>query len=148
MAPGFDAVVVTVGADPLKPSTVVTDSARVIVESAKKVGIRRYRGITGTSEMPAKSLLGRFSTALLRLTPVGNAARDHDGAYQAVSKSGLEWTLAACPYIKEGPSVGRYRHASVFPGGFRTIHPGDVAHFLVKELSERRYPNQAIGIWY
>ena len=148
MAGGFDAVVVAIGADPLKPSTVVTDSARAIVAAARKVGVRRYLGITGTAEMPEKTAFGRLSTAILRLTPVGNAARDHDGAFEAVRTSGLDWTLAGCPYIKDGPTRGEYRTSAVFPGGFRTIHPGDVAHFLVGELTDHRYPGKVIGIWY
>jgi uncharacterized protein YbjT (DUF2867 family) len=148
MAPGCDAVIVAVGADPLKPSTLVTDSAMAIVAAARKAGIRRYLGITGTAEMPEKTWLGRLSTAILRMTPVGNAARDHDGAFEAVRTSGLEWTLAGCPYIKDGAMTGRYLTSSVFPGGFRIIHPGDVAHFLVRELGERRHPNAVIGIWY
>lgn len=148
MAPGFDAVIVAVGADPLKPSTVVTDSARAIVAAARKTGVRRYLGITGTAEMPDKTLFGRLSTAILRLTPVGNAAKDHDGAFEAVRTSGLDWTLAGCPYIKDGDARGQYRTSSVFPGGFKIIHPGDVAHFLVRELGDHQHPGAVIGIWY
>jgi uncharacterized protein YbjT (DUF2867 family) len=148
MSPGFDAVVVTVGADPLKPSTVVTDSSRAITAAARKLGIRRYLGITGTAQMPNKTILGRLSIGFLRLTPVRHAAHDHDGAFEAVCNSGLQWTLAACPYIKDGEMLGVYRTSTVFTGGFLTIHPGDVAHFLVRELADHKYPNAAIGIWY
>ena len=148
MAPGFDAVIVAVGADPLKPSTVVTDSARAIVAAARNAGVRRYLGITGTAEMPNKTILGRLSTAVLRLTPVGNAAKDHDGAFAAVQLSGLDWTLAGCPYIKDGDARGTYRTSLVFPGGFKIIHPDDVAHFLVRELGEHQHPNAVVGIWY
>jgi uncharacterized protein YbjT (DUF2867 family) len=148
MAGGFDAVMVTVGADPLKPSTVVTDSARAVVAAARRCGIGRYLGITGTAEMPDQTLLGRVSSRLLRLTPVGNAARDHDGAFEAVRNSGLDWTLAGCPYIKDGPSRGVYTTSTIFPGGFKIIHPGDVAHLLVRELEEHRHPNAVIGLWY
>jgi uncharacterized protein YbjT (DUF2867 family) len=148
MAPGFDAVIVVVGADPLKPSTVVTDSARAIVAAARKAGIPRYLGITGTAEMPRQTLLGRFFSAILRLTPVRHTARDHDGAFAIVTQSGLDWTLAGCPWIKDGETRGVYRTSLVFPGGMRTIHPGDIAHFLVAELTAHQYPNTVVGIWY
>lgn len=147
-ARGFDAVIVVVGANPLKPSTVVTDSARAIVSAARKAGIPRYLGITGTAEMPRKTIFGRFSSAILRWTPVGHGARDHDGAFEIVSNSGLDWTLAGCPWIKDGETRGVYRTSLVFPGGMRTIHPGDIAHFLVTELSAHKYPNSVVGIWY
>jgi hypothetical protein len=98
--------------------------------------------------MPDQTLLGRISTFLLRLTPVGNAARDHDGAFQVVRDSGLDWTLAGCPYIKDGPSNGIYKTDTVFPGGFKIIHPGDVAHLLVREMEEHRHANTVVGLWY
>jgi putative NADH-flavin reductase len=142
-----DAVVVTVGADPLKPSTIVTESARAIVDAATSAGVRRYLGISGTAQMP-KTLLGRLSTAILRVTPVRHGARDHDGAFEIVSRSGLEWTLAGCPWIKDVPPRGTFRTGLRFPGGLRQIAPADVARFLVAELTERRHPNQIVGIWY
>jgi len=145
---GFDAVVVVVGADPLKPSTVVSDSARAIVAAMKETGLKRYLGITGTAEMVDKTIGGKVSTAVLRMTPVGNAARDHDAAFDIVAHSGLDWTLAACPYIKDGPTTKVYERSTVFPGGFKTIHPGDVAHFLLGELGSSAHLHQAIGIWY
>jgi putative NADH-flavin reductase len=148
MAAGFDAVIVAVGADPLKPSTLVTDSARAIVVAAKKSGIKRYIGITGTAEMPKQTFFGKLATAILRLTPVGNAARDHDGAFDAVCESGLNWTLAGCPYIKDGETRGVYKTSMVFRGGYRIIHPGDVAHFLVGQLMDDQHFNQVVGIWY
>ena len=148
MRAGFDAVVMAVGADPLKPSTLVTDSVRAIVNAMKATGLPRYLGVTGTAEMPEKTLLGRFATRLLRLTPVGHAVRDHDAAYSIVVDSGVKFTLAGCPYIKDGPRRGAYRESLEFPGGFKTIHPGDVADFFVRELADARYPNKVVGLWY
>lgn len=147
MRAGFDAVVVTVGADPLKPSTLVTDSARAITRAMKEAGVTRYLGITGTAEMP-KSFLGEVSIAILRRTPVGHAARDHDGAFAIVTSSGLRYTLAACPYIRDGATRGAYRTARVYPGGFKIIHPGDVAHFLVKAIADEGSASEVVGIWY
>lgn len=145
---GFDAVIVAIGADPLKPSTLVTDSARCIVAAATASGIPRYLGVTGTAEMPRKSLFGKLSTFLLRLTPVGNAIRDHDGAFSIVSKSTLDWTLAACPWVKDGPARGNYKTSLTFPGGNKFIYPADVAHYLVRELTVHNASRQVVGVWY
>jgi hypothetical protein len=98
--------------------------------------------------MPRKTILGHLSSLMLRLTPVRHAARDHDQAFKIVINSGLDWTLAGCPWIKDGDTLGAYRTSLVFPGGMRTIHPGDIAHFLVSELAAHRYPNSVVGIWY
>ena len=143
----WDAVVNVVGADPLKPSTLVTDTARQLVPLAEASGITRYLAITGTAEMP-KTLPGMISSAFLRLTPVGNAVRDHDGAFATVKASGLDWALIGCPWIKDGPATGRYQKSEVFPGGMKTIHPGDVAAALYSEISNPKLHRQILGIWY
>ena len=58
MEGGFDAIINTVGADPFKPSTVVTDSARSVLAGMKHTGLTRYLGITGIAEMPKRGPAG------------------------------------------------------------------------------------------
>ncbi len=146
-AGSWDALVDVVGADPLKPSTLVTDAAAALVPLATAAGTPRYLGITGTAQMP-KTLLGRISSLVLRLTPVRHGARDHDGAFAIVRASSLDWFLVGCPWIKDGPTVGAYRRSRVFPGGMRTIHPGDVAGRLFEEFERPSVHKGIEGIWY
>lgn len=146
-AGNWDAIVNVVGADPLKPSTLVTDAARALIRLAEAAKISRYLGITGTAQMP-RSFGGMLSIALLRLTPVRHGAKDHDGAFAIVRASSLDWTLVGCPWIKDGPTVGSFRSSSVFPGGMKTIHPGDVALALVQELESPSVHRGIRGIWY
>ena len=145
---GFDAVVVAIGGDPLKPSTLVTEAARSIIAAAKAAGTPRYLAVTGTAEMPHKTLIGKLSTFILRLTPVGNAIRDHDGAYALVTESGLDCMLAGCPWVKDGPRRGGYKTSLVFTGGNKFIYPADVADLFVRELTEKAYSGQVVGLWY
>lgn len=143
----WDAVVNVVGADPLKPSTLVTESARALIALAEAAGTPRYLAITGTAEMP-KTVTGALSTFILRRTPVGHGVRDHNGAFAAVRASSLDWTLVACPWIKDGPGTGLYGRHAVFPGGMKTIHPADVAHALFSELEHPQVHRGIVGIWY
>jgi uncharacterized protein YbjT (DUF2867 family) len=142
---GIEAVVNAVGADPLKPSTVVTDTARAIVAAMHEAGARRYVAITGTAQMP-RTALGALSVAILRRTPVGNAIRDHQGAFAIVTGSDLDWVLAGCPWIKDGKAGGFREHAR-FPGGMKAIAPGDVAAFLVGVLDRPAVSRRVVGIW-
>jgi uncharacterized protein YbjT (DUF2867 family) len=142
---GIDAVVNAVGADPLKPSTIVTDTARAIVAAMHASGVRRYVAISGTAQMP-KTPIGTLSIGILRLTPVGNAIRDHQGAFDIVTASGLDWTHAGCPWIKDGQARG-YREHAQFPGGMKSIVPADVAAFLVSVLDQPSYVRRIVGIW-
>ena len=104
----WDAVVNVAGADPLKPSSLVTDTAKVLVPLAEEAKTPRYLAITGTAEMP-KTLGGRISIAILMRSPVGHGARDHDGALLVVRASTLDWALIGCPWIKDEPSRGKFK---------------------------------------
>jgi putative NADH-flavin reductase len=144
----FDAVIVCIGNTVLEPSTIVTEGYRSIIASMKKNKLERLLGVSGSAEMPDKTFWGALSTRLFKLTPVGHAMRDHDAAYSEVASSGLKWTLAGCNYLPDGPSKGSYKKELRFPGGFKIIHPPDVADFLLRAAEEGNYTNQIIGIWY
>jgi uncharacterized protein len=145
---GFDAVVVCIGAPGLQPSTVMRDSIAAIVSGMQQTRIDRLLVVSGTAEMPDKTWFGKLYTTLLKRTPIGHAMRDHDAAFERISRSGLNWTVAGCNYLKSGLAKKVYKTSLVFPGGFKIIHPPDVADFLLNELSENRYPRQIVGLWY
>ncbi len=145
---GFDAVIVCIGQRALKPSTTMTDSIRAIVSGMEKCGIERLLCVSGTAEMPNQSLFGKVYTAILKRTPVGHAVRDHDSAFALIRKSKLNWTLAGCNYLKTGPERGTYKTNLKFSGGFKIIHPPDVASFLLSELAHGKYRHCVVGLWY
>ena len=141
------AVVMAVGSDPLKASSVVSDSVRSIVAAMTQVGLGRYIGVSGTANMPARTVRARLS-----LVPVRRfikAAADHATAYETVRASGLDYVLAGCPYIRDGAPAARY-HEEVgpFPGGFKVITPAEVADFLVRQIADKSYHRQIVGIWH
>jgi uncharacterized protein len=143
----FDVVINVVGADTLKPSTVVQDCAKIMVEAMLETKHQRYLGISGTVQMPANTAFARFSQNMVRrFIP---AALDHQVAYETIQASSLDYALAACPYISNGKHTQRYKVVTgLFPGGFKIISPQDVADFLVKEAKDSKYHRQAIGLWY
>lgn len=149
MASGpFDAVMNAIGTGKLAPSNLLTEGTQSIVNAMRLTGIQRYLAVSGTAEMQMQTTLGRITNAIFRTTPVGPAIRDHDEAYALVKASELAWTLAGCPYIRDGPAKGTYRTELTFPGGFKIIHPPDVADFLVRELADDRFSRQIVGLWY
>jgi nucleoside-diphosphate-sugar epimerase len=144
----YDAVLSAIGFSKLEPSTLVTDGTRSILNSMHSAGLCRYLAVSGTAEMPNPPIFGRITNAIFRCTPVGHPIRDHDGAYALVKTSWLDWTLAGCPYIRDGPAKGAYKTELTCPGGFQIIHPPDVADFMVRELVEHRFSRQIVGLWY
>lgn len=148
LSPGCDAVVCCIGQAGLKPSTIVTDAFTSIVDAMTGLGLRRFVAVSGSAEMKHMTMTGRIYTALLKRTPVGHAIRDHDGGLKVVQQSNLEWTLAGCNILSNGAERGRYKISLVFPGGFKKIHPADVAAFLLKETEVPTFRNEVVGIWY
>jgi putative NADH-flavin reductase len=145
---GFDAVVSAIGvAGGLARTTLVTDATRVITAQTERHGTRRYLAVSGIAEMK-QSFAGNVTIAILRTSPIGNAIRDHDGAFEIVTASGLDWTLAGCGYIQSGPRRNTYKTSLTFPGGFKIVHPPDVANLIVRELTDRKFVRQVVGIWY
>lgn len=145
---GLGAVVMAVGSDPLKASTVVTDSVRSIVAAMEHVGLTRYIGVSGTANMPTTTLGGRLS--LIPVRRFIKAAADHAAAYDLVCSSTLDYVLAGCPYIRDGDPAptGYHEQPGPFPGGFKVITPTEVADFLVRQVTDTRYHRQLVGIWH
>ncbi len=144
---GMDAAIVAVGGDVFKPSDIVTRSAQAIVDALRARGITRYVGITGVAQMRA-TLAGRLAQAVLRRSPIRYAVADHQRAFEIVNASDLDWTLAGCPWIKDGAHAGVYReHPDIFPGGFHTIAPVDVGTFLAAQLGSATYRRRIVGLW-
>jgi putative NADH-flavin reductase len=141
----IEAVVNAVGVDPLKPSTFVTDAARTVTRAMKQAGVVRYVAVSGTACM-RKTAMGRVAEAILSMTPVRHALRDHRGAFDIVTHADLVWTLAGCPWIADIPA-GRYHEYDIFPGGMKKIAPADVADFLTRTIDQPAYHQRIVGIW-
>ncbi|RXH58141.1 NAD(P)-dependent oxidoreductase [Granulicella sibirica] len=148
MARGYDAVLVAIGEGALRSSTVMTKGVTNISNVAEETGVCRYVGVSGSAEIANQTWTGRLYTRILKLTPVGHAVRDHDGALHAFERSNLDWTLAGCNYLGDGPARGHYQTALTFSGVAKKIFPADVASFLLKEMTERRFVRKVVGIWY
>jgi putative NADH-flavin reductase len=142
----FDAIINVIGADPLKPSSVFTDATRSIIDLFSNKESKRYIAITGTAQMK-KNFFGKLAISILKKTPVKHGIKDHQNAYDLIIKSTFDWTLVGCPYIKDGKEIGKFKTSLVFRGGFKIIHPGDVAQAIINELDKKNY-HEIIGIWY
>ncbi len=142
----FDILINVIGADPLKPSTLFTDATKLIIALLTQKTGKRYIAITGIAQMQ-QSFFGKISIAILKLTPVKNAIADHQHAYEQLKGTAIDWLLVGCPYIKDGPEKGSFKKGDEFTGGFKTIHPGDVATAIVQQIANMDH-RKITGIWY
>jgi len=139
------AVVMAAGDDPRKASTLVTNSVINIMAAMTETGVHRYLGISGTAQMAATAW-GRVSQLIGQSS--FKAAADHQGAFDVLAASSLDYVLAGCPHIKEGPTGHYTQQPGRFAGGYKTITPGEVADFLVRQLQTPSYHRQIVGIWH
>ena len=143
----FDIVVNVIGADPLKPSTIFTDTTKIILKLLQNTSDKLYVGITGTAQMP-QTFFGKISISVLKKTPVKNGIIDHQHAFELISaQKYAKYALVGCPYIKNGDERMKFKKSDKFNGGFKTICPDDVATMLL-EQAEHPSINKIVGIWY
>jgi hypothetical protein len=63
-----------------------------------------------------------------------------------VMNSRLNWTIVRCPRIVGRPAKGTY-HATIDGRGLKlSINVGDVARFLVQQLTSGEFSKQAVSI--
>lgn len=74
---------------------------------------------------------------------------EHRRAWEAVRDRPLAWTMVCTGDIVPGERTGRYRVlADQLPEGGRRISVEDLADFLLRELVERRFVRQRVGLGY
>lgn len=63
--------------------------------------------------------------------------------------SGLKWTVARPMALSNEPLTGQYRETEIgIAKGGRKISRADVAHFMVKAVTEQKYVHQSVGLVY
>ncbi len=74
-------------------------------------------------------------------------SEEHFNAYARLKESNLEWTFVCPPDIIDAPATGEYNlnRDRVAEGKFE-INAGDIAHFMVNELTNNAYLNCRVGI--
>jgi putative NADH-flavin reductase len=109
---GSDAVISALSAPGRAPSTVMSDSARSIIQAMRDVGPRRLVAISGsmvddTGDGPLLRYIGKpLARRILR-----GAYADMRRAEDEIHKSGLPWTILRPPRLTDRPASGHYRTA-------------------------------------
>ncbi len=77
-------------------------------------------------------------------------SQEHLRAYEILKETELEWTIV-CPFmIRKGDPTGEFDvEAERMPAGhLSSISTGDLALFMLKELEQKKYLRQRVGISY
>lgn len=131
----------------LSPTTIFSDGAGAILWGMAEAGVRRLVSVTsgGTIDDPDEPFLFRkFGRYALR-----HILADQRKAEERIRASDSEWTIVRPPRLLDGPARGRYEEAAEKPAGEKyEITRADLADFMVREMSAKKYLRQAVGIGY
>jgi nucleoside-diphosphate-sugar epimerase len=148
---GSDAVISALGPS-LKRGTTgtpVADGTRTIVEAMRATAVRRYIGLATPSVPDPRDK----PTLKARVLPImanlmfPNALRELHGMTQAVTDSGLDWTIARIsnPTNKTPTGTTRAGYLGIDNFGLAMTRT-DIAAFLVEQLTDRTYHQAAPAI--
>ncbi len=118
-----------------------------IIAQMKKNNVKRIVAIGGLGVL-------NFDDATLLLEqedypkeylPVG---LEHKKAYEYLKESGLEWTFVCPPNIIDHEVTGSYTTKANYPpeADNNKIYAGDLAMFMLNELSKNEYVKERVGI--
>lgn len=141
---GHDAVVSCLGSSQgMKKSTELQEMVKNIVTGMQEHDVKRivYTASAGIhKEIPGLS--GKLVMRMLK-----NALADHRAAVDYIVAQGLNYTIVRPMGLTNHPLSEKYREsATSVPLKSRSIPRADVAHFILKALTDTQYENTSIGI--
>lgn len=119
---------------------------KTIVEAMEKTGVKRIVAVGGLGILNANEndLLFRTEKFPAAYVPV---SQEHFKAYQFLAAAALDWTMVCPPTIVDDGFSGDYETKADFPAtGKFQINAGDLADFMLEELTGRQFVNRRVGI--
>lgn len=141
---GHDSVVSCLGSTKgMKKSKELQNMTENIVEGMKVNNVERivYTASAGVH----KELTGIMGKVIMQL--LKNALIDHRAAVGHIQNAGLNYTIVRPMGLTDKEFTGKYREdVSGVPAKSSSIPRADVAHFIVKALTDSKYDNASIGL--
>ncbi|MNZ51464.1 hypothetical protein D3C78_692790 [compost metagenome] len=144
---GHDAVACCVGGSGLGRTSLMSEIAKHLAEGMTKHELNRIVYVASAGiHKELKGIIGGLIGFALR-----HVLADHRKAYELLRDrdNQLSWTVARPMQLTYGPRTEVYRETlnGQAPQG-QKISRADVAHFLLKALSNEMYTNQSVGLAY
>ena len=140
---GHDAVVSAIGPPGRRAGGLYSAGARATVAAMEAAGVDRFVGITSAGVRYDDRELAPWYRYLVRPL-LSDVYGDMIAMERIVRASSLEWTLVRPVLLVDRDPTDTYRVLDgATPARGRTITRGDVARFIVGELSEHRWSGRA-----
>ena len=126
-----------------KNTQIRAEGTEQIVRAMEQAGVRRLVSVSTMGAGDSWALLPREFRILFR-TLLRGALRAHEQQERSIEKSALDWTVVRPGSYVGGELTSRYQHgaACTIKHHRARISRGDVADFLLKQLTDLRYVHQ------
>ena len=138
---GQDAVCTTIGINPTrKPVLVFSEGIRIVIAGMQATGVRQLACVTGIGAGDSKNHGGFFYDKIINPLLLKTIYADKYREEAVVKASDLDWVIVRPGFLTNGPLTGQYRAITELKGVTAgKISRNDVAHFVLRELAEKRY---------
>jgi putative NADH-flavin reductase len=146
---GADAVLNTVGPVKNAPDGLMQTTAKHIIDGMHKAGVRRLVYLTGAGVKDAQDPPSFGATVMVPLMKLmaGKVLADSEAGARLVQASDLDWTVVRAPRLGDDPPRGKYTTGYI-KAGFTPMSRADVADFMLKQVTDKKYLRQSPIIYY
>ena len=143
---GQHAVIDTIGGKtPYKATDLETSAARNIVAGMQAEGVRRLLVVSMMGVGDSAEQAPFWYEHLLMPTFLRGSTPDKTHMEEAVTESGVDYTIARPPILSDDPATGSYKVIPA-PEKAHKITRADLAQFLVDQLTDSTYVHQSVVI--
>ena len=147
---GQEAVLNALGTpSPRRPSTLLEEGTKNIVEAMERQGVRRMVCVTilGTGDSGRRhgNLFYRLFVLGFFVSPM---LEDKERQEEVIRVSRLDWTIVRPPRYTDEPKSGGYRVIGDGGGRVGRIGRADLADFVLDQLDDRSYVRRAVVVGY
>jgi len=146
MVAGHDAVVICIGALPgFEPVYSFSNGTRLVIDAMQQAEVRRLIVVTGVGAGDSRGHGGWLYDRLFLPFVMGRIYADKNRQEALVKTSMLEWTLVRPGFLTHGCCSHDYQVLTKLDGVTAgKVSRADVAHFIVGQLEDKRYLNEAV----
>jgi putative NADH-flavin reductase len=149
-AAGQDAVLSSLGTKQWRrPTTLFSDSARILLGAMERHGVRRLICITGIGVRETLGHCPFLYEHFFYPFFTKQIYKDKDVMEEMIRQSSVEWVIVRPGVLTNGPATGKYRAITDLTGiKIGTISRADVAAFMLAQLTSDRYLRQTPVLTY
>src|SRR5262249_18578958 len=121
-----------------EPTTLFSQSTRILVDAMKAAGVKRLIAVTGLGAGNSRGHGGLLYDAVAFPLLLKRVYDDKDVQEWIIRSSGLDWTIVRPGLLTNRPATGRYRVLTAAQEWrFGIISRADVADFIVRQIDDR-----------